>query len=131
MKSSTALKVVSIYCLVLGVLAIIGNLGDPDAEPAIYLVCLVFFVFGLLALVISSRKTQMVMMLILFIINAVFIGFAAINLFIIPEISMIIFVGYGVPFAFGIVYFVKFKKEGGYNPGYIPYQNMYKSPSNP
>lgn len=110
MKSNTAKKVVAIYSLVFGAIALLGTVTSEPNTPALIL-SLAIVVLGILLLVRFLAKIEQGLIITSLALYALFIV-AGIIIFIDNKtLGLIAMFMFALPFAFAIVYLVLLSKE--------------------
>jgi len=118
MKSQTAKNVVAIYSVVFGTLGLVGSLNSLAADVFTYIIEATMIILGILLLIPSLHKATKGLIVTSIVIYSIYIFSGLIVFFIIPFIGALIFGLVGVPFAFGIVYLARLKKENEPSPFY-------------
>ena len=112
MRSSSALKVVSIYSIVIGVLGLIGSFNNQlSSYGSNAFIFIVLIVLSILSLSIQNLTAQKVFMIIIFVFYCLMIGTSLIILVLFPGIGLLVLGLFVVPFIYGIIYLVKSGKE--------------------
>ena len=117
MKSKTAKNVVAIYSVVFGALGLIGSISNM-ADVMTYIIETTMIIMGILLLIPALQKATKGLIIASIVIYSISIFSGLIMLFIFPLLGALIFGMVGVPFAFGIVYLSRVKKENETNPIY-------------
>ncbi len=111
MKSSTAKKVVAIFSIIFGILALIGSFGD-DPQTTSIIISIGMIVIGILLLIPNfSEKTQkgLIIAVLAYYSLTILVGFAV--MMVAPPVGVLIIGIVLVPFIFSIVYLVRQSKE--------------------
>lgn len=107
MKSKTAKKVVAIYSLIMGAIALFGTLGQGQfarGDGAVLILEVILIVMGVTLLIVSQTHTEKILIVIALIIYSFCMLAGLLVTFVIPPLGLLVMAMYGVPFIFSIIY---------------------------
>lgn len=116
MKLSVTEKIISCFAVSLGaillIFATINMIEESEINFAFGIIfTLAYLVLGIITLVKKTTKPKIGLFITLFVFNSLYILTGLTLLFIIPAVGLLFIVLFGVPFAFGIVYFVNYYNQ--------------------
>lgn len=116
MKLSVTEKIISYFAVSLGaillIFATINMIEESEINFAFGIIfTLAYLVLGIITLVKKTTKPKIGLFITLFVFNSLYILTGLTLLFIIPDVGLLFILLFGVPFAFGIVYFVNYYNQ--------------------
>lgn len=118
MKLSVTEKIISYFAVSLGaillIFATINMIEESEINFAFGIIfTLAYQVLGIITLVLERKTTKpkIGLFITLFVFNSLYILTGLTLLFIIPGVGLLFILLFGVPFAFGIVYFVNYYNQ--------------------
>jgi len=116
MKLPVTEKIISYFAVSLGaillIFATINMIEEGEINFAFGIIfTLAYLVLGIITLVKKTTKPKIGLFITLFVFNSLYILTGLTLLFIIPAVGLLFIVLFGVPFAFGIVYFVNYYNQ--------------------
>lgn len=116
MKLSVTEKIISCFAVSLGaillIFATINMIEESEINFAFGIIfTLAYLVLGIITLVKKTTKPKIGLFITLFVFNSLYILTGLTLLFIIPDVGLLFILLFGVPFAFGIVYFVNYYNQ--------------------
>ncbi len=112
MKSLTAKRVVAIYSLVFGFVALIGLVSQPEfTDPITFIFTILLIITGILLLIPSLNKAELGLMIGCLVYYSFGILMGIVFILLAPFLGFVVLAIVGVPFSFSIVFLNKRSKE--------------------